>query len=181
MPRGLNYGIEQSRGEFIFVLNDDVILTRHSLQNLVNMLDQSDKIGLIMPTGNDQQQRYHLALPCQRPPAGYRLEDLNPDLIDQLMSAASFYPPGIMFSDTLCIYAFLMRRSVFDEIGGFDENLISGDDIDYCLRLRHRGYINAIALDSLVWHAGGASADLTMTPEKRELGQKIFNEKWGGP
>jgi GT2 family glycosyltransferase len=173
MPRGLNFGISKSRGEFVFVLNDDVILTRDCLQPLVNAM-ASPEIGLIMPIGNDQQGRYWLPLRRMGP---YTIDQLeNPEW---LMNAGSPYFQGLVFFDTLCIYAFLMRRKTFEENGLFDEKLISGDDIDYCMRLRQRGYLNAIALDSLVWHAGGVSANETFTPEKRALGQKIFNEKWG--
>jgi len=35
----------------------------------------------------------------------------------------------------------LMRRSVLEEVGGFDESLIAGEEPDLCRRLRLRGYL----------------------------------------
>ena len=176
MPRGLNYGMNASSSEYMFVVNDDVILTNNCLAPLVNWLRQSREIGLLMPIGNDQQGRYYVPLAIRGP---YTAADVDSNAAGGLMQAdASLtYPPVLMFHDTLCLYAFLIRREVFAKVGPFDENLIGQDDIDYSLRMRQAGYLNAIALDSLVWHAGGASN--TLTAEQREKSMRIFNEKWG--
>ena len=34
----------------------------------------------------------------------------------------------------------MVRRTVFEELGGFDEELRNFDDYDFCLRLREQGY-----------------------------------------
>lgn len=173
-PRGLNYGIEHASGELIFVLNDDVIVTRGCLNRLVGYFELQ-QLGLLMPIGNDQQGRYSFPLPILGP---YKIEHTE-GATSHMMNIDSPYPRGLMFHDTLCIYAYIMRKKAHDEIGGFDENLVCSDDIDFTLRLRQKGYVNAIATDALVWHAGGVSADHTFTQEMRERGQKLFNEKWG--
>ena len=36
-----------------------------------------------------------------------------------------------------------------------------------------------IVLSSLVWHASGATADKTITPELRESNAKAWKETWG--
>ena len=36
----------------------------------------------------------------------------------------------------------MMRREVFEEVGEFDENLaVAFNDVDYCLRIREKGYL----------------------------------------
>jgi len=43
-----------------------------------------------------------------------------------------------------------VRRSVFDGVGGFDEDLLLGEDIDLCWRLQLQGFTFAIAPDAVV-------------------------------
>lgn len=177
MPFGLNFGIKyaDSGSEYLFVLNDDVILTRDCLTKLVSY--NSHQIGLLMPIGNDQQGRYYLN--TQGMAMGpYKLDEVTPAARGHyLMGRQSPYPSGLILVDTLCLYAFLMHRRVWDKVGPFDENLIGQDDIDYSMRTRQAGFVNAIALDSLVWHAGGASN--TLTDGQRAKSFEIFNKKWG--
>lgn len=181
MPRGLNFGMQASSGEYMLVLNDDVILTAFSLDRMLGAM--RPEVGLLMPIGNDQQGRYHIPLAHVGP---YTLNDiaasLHEDAAGWLMNQqsplfASERCGGLLFADTLCLYAFMIRREVFARVGPFDETLIGQDDIDYSLRMRQAGLLNAITLDALVWHAGGASNQLT--PEQREKSMRIFNEKWG--
>lgn len=178
MPHGLNFGIAESTAPLMFILNDDVILQRECLTPLVSWMKRLPEIGLLMPIGNDQQGRY---LAETNPRGAYTLESLSrmgvsaPSL--QNMGWAMRKMSALTFHDTLCLYAFMIRRECFAKVGPFDENLIGQDDIDYSLRTRQAGYLNAIAFDSLVWHAGGASN--TLTTEQREKSMRIFNEKWG--
>jgi GT2 family glycosyltransferase len=43
-----------------------------------------------------------------------------------------------------------VRRRPFEAVGGFDEDLLQGEDIDLCWRLQLRGYRFAIAPDAIV-------------------------------
>lgn len=49
-----------------------------------------------------------------------------------------------------------LRRTVFEEVGGFDEatfTVVGGEDVDLCMRLRELGYTIACAPEALVHHA----------------------------
>lgn len=175
--RGINYGVEHSSGEYLFILNDDVILTRLSLLNLLGHMTRHQELGLVMPIGNDQQMRYHIPLSVMGP---YRLENVSRENRSAMTLAHSPHRAALMFHNTLCLYAALMRRELFAKVGPFDDSRQGQDDIDYSLRVRQAGYLNAIATDAIVWHAGGVSADLTMNAISREESLRSFNEKWGG-
>ena len=171
MPRGLNFGMQASTGELMLVLNDDVILTRHSLEPLVHMYVNSPTLGLLMPYGNDSNlNRYALSCAVQGP---YKIEAVESE---RLMNEESPYPPGAIMCDTLCLYAFLISRAAYEKIGPFDEGLIGQDDTDYSWRSIQNGYANAINIGSLVFHAGGASN--TLTNDQRTESMRRFNEKW---
>lgn len=174
-PVGLNYGIMKATGEYIFVLNDDTICTRNSLSNLVYTLENNPQVGLVMPISNDQQSRYMADVGISARP--YKLGELEPRA-SELMDHWSQYAPALSYHQTLCIYAFLMKRSVYFDVGPFDEKLIGQDDIDYTLRIGQKGYLNAIAYHAIVYHFGGVSADQTFSAETREKSMQLFNDKW---
>ena len=47
----------------------------------------------------------------------------------------------------------MMRRDVFEEIGGFDEELaVAFNDVDLCLRIRERGYRVVYVPHALLYH-----------------------------
>lgn len=47
----------------------------------------------------------------------------------------------------------MIRRDVFDEIGGFDESLaVAFNDVDMCFTLYERGYYNVVVNTTHLWH-----------------------------
>jgi GT2 family glycosyltransferase len=68
---------------------------------------------------------------------------------------------------------FLMRREVFQEIGGFDEMLSRGfADIDLCLKMRRAGYLVVYTpLAKLYWDASSGD-DIDMSSEA------VMRQRW---
>ncbi len=63
----------------------------------------------------------------------------------------------------------MMRRDVFDEVGGFEEQLaVAWNDVDLCLRIRERGYRIVYVPHALLYHFESKSRGPVDTPEKRE-------------
>ncbi|HEY1794907.1 MAG TPA: glycosyltransferase family 2 protein [Stellaceae bacterium] len=62
----------------------------------------------------------------------------------------------------------VMRKSVFDEVGGFDaENLaVAFNDVDLCLKVRAAGYRIVWTPFAELYHHESASRGLNLTPEK---------------
>jgi GT2 family glycosyltransferase len=177
----INFGIEAASpdAEYFFVLNDDLILTRDCLTRLVEAASETSQRGIYMPIGNDMQGRYALEVGIR--PGPYRLEEFVVEtIVNGVMNLSSIYPKGLILADTLCLYAVLIPRRVFESVGKFDDSRQGQDDIDYTLRTRQAGFHNLIAIDSLVYHAGGVSADVTMSAKSREESLRSFQSKWGG-
>lgn len=71
-------------------------------------------------------------------------------------AADAFGTPGEVFG--ACGAAFMMRRSLFEELGGFDEDFfLAFEDVDLSYRARLLGARCAYAPDAIVEHAGSAS------------------------
>lgn len=55
-------------------------------------------------------------------------------------SSFSFYQSGRRAEEPVCSASLAVRRSVFEAVGGFNETLRSGEDMDFCYRLMRAGY-----------------------------------------
>jgi len=189
-PIGVNYGMKlaASDSEFVMLLNDDVILTPNSLAHMmINMPGVPCVMAAISPC--DNFYKYALTFPVTHTETKetkaldkrfYSLDDLK-DYVPSMLNAESLYNHGIILTDTLCMYANLIPKKLWDDLGGFDEKFgTGGDDTDFCLRAkRDYGAVMAICLSSLIWHFGGASTNHTLTPEMREETRLYFHSKWG--
>ncbi|HEY2705482.1 MAG TPA: glycosyltransferase family 2 protein, partial [Candidatus Dormibacteraeota bacterium] len=70
----------------------------------------------------------------------------------------------------------MVKRSLWEEVGGFDERLrVMYNDIDFCLRLRDRGYRNVYSpLAELVHHHSASRSRSLVLPEDTGL----FIQRW---
>lgn len=61
----------------------------------------------------------------------------------------------------------LMRRNVFEEVGGFNETMtVAYNDIDLCLKVREKGYLIVYTPYAELYHYESASRGKEDTPEK---------------
>lgn len=163
---GINYGVEHARGKYFLIVNDDCILNRDCVDPLVEAASK----GLnVMPVSNDQQGRYF---------AQSLSGIIDPEHASDLYKYEYKSPQCLMFADTLCLYAHMVSRQLWNKVGPMDDD--SGlIDIDWCLRVRQAGHMNAIELSSLVWHFGGSSVVHTLDTPKRQKQREQFQAKWG--
>ncbi len=62
----------------------------------------------------------------------------------------------------------MVRRKVFEKVGGFDEKLSHAfNDVDFCLKLRERGYLIVFTSYAELYHHESASRGYENTPERR--------------
>ncbi|WP_462114342.1 glycosyltransferase family 2 protein [Lysobacter xanthus] len=76
----------------------------------------------------------------------------------------------------------VFRRARFEEVGGFDERLaVCYNDVDFCLRLRERGYANVWTPRAELLHYESASRGPDDSPAKRRrhrLEQALMLARW---
>ena len=72
----------------------------------------------------------------------------------------------------------MMRRDVFNEVGGFDPDFrVILNDVDLCFKVRTQGYIVVYTPYAVLYHYEGVSRWLDMKLHLREL--NIFHSRWG--
>jgi O-antigen biosynthesis protein len=77
----------------------------------------------------------------------------------------------------------LVRRSVFEQAGGLDEELaVAFNDVDFCLRVRELGYRNLFTPLAVLYHHESASRGQEVTEEKQERFRReveTMKARWG--
>jgi GT2 family glycosyltransferase len=77
----------------------------------------------------------------------------------------------------------LVRREVFEEVGGLDETLaVAFNDIDFCLKVRARGYRNVWTPFAELYHHESASRGKEDTDEKMarfNAEARLMQDRWG--
>ena len=78
----------------------------------------------------------------------------------------------------------LVRRSIYDEVGGLDESLaVAFNDVDFCLRVHRAGYRNFWTPYAELIHHESVSRGYENTPEKQMRFQReidILQSRWKG-
>jgi GT2 family glycosyltransferase len=76
----------------------------------------------------------------------------------------------------------MVRRSVYDELGGLDEELtVAFNDVDFCLRVQRAGYRNVYLPHVVLYHLESKSRGLDTTPEKiarMNSEHDLMEERW---
>ncbi len=82
----------------------------------------------------------------------------------------------------------LVRRSVFEEVGGLDEeNLaVAFNDVDFCLRVRERGYLVVWTPYAVVMHYESESRGFDLDPREIDYmvsrwGEELFRDPYYNP
>ncbi|MGX2039215.1 glycosyltransferase [Methylocaldum sp. MU1018] len=77
----------------------------------------------------------------------------------------------------------VVRKNVYDEVGGLDEQLaVAFNDVDFCLRLGRAGYRNLWTPFANLYHHESATRGYEDTPEKQARfarEQEFMRKRWG--
>ena len=181
-----NFAVSHAEGEYLLFLNDDVeVINPDWLSSMVETA-QDPRVGivgakLIYPDGRIQHAGVVLGLMTGI------AEHTHKFVYAYLDKKKSTLEAG--YEDSLvCIREYsavtgacmLIKRKVFEEVGGFSEDLKVGfNDIDLCLKAREKGYKILFNPYAVAFHHENASRrnnrDMLYHPEDKN----IFIEKWG--
>jgi glycosyltransferase involved in cell wall biosynthesis len=176
-----NFGVELAKGEVIGLINNDVEvitpewlteMTSHALRPEIGCVgaklyyrDESiQHAGVIVGVGGvaGHSHKYY-----RRSSPGYfgRLQ-----LVQNLSAVTA-----------ACL---LVRKQVYNEVGGLEENglRVAFNDVDFCLKVREAGYRNLWTPHAELFHYESKSRGAEDTPEKkaRFKGEiEFIKNKWG--
>ncbi len=159
-----NIGAETSKGEYLVLLNDDVIITQDDWIDRMIDSAQLSHVGavgvkLLHPDGKIQ----HCGV-------GNMAE--GPSHFLYLMEDDRTYQFGLnrVPSDVLAVTAacLMVKKSRYDEVGGMDESFaVTYNDVDFCLKLFEAGYFNVLRADVSLIHDESASRGRDILDEEK--------------
>ena len=179
-PKINNLAVEQAGGEVLLFLNNDIsVLEPGWLKEMVSQALRSDvgAVGSLLFYPDGRIQHAGVLLGADGGIAGHIGRLCEDAWIDE--------GPGRAVQESSAVTAacMAMRRSVFDEIGGFDPNLaVSYNDVDLCLRAWRHGFRVVWTPFARLVHHESVSRGSDDLPENREraLGEyHAMRARWG--
>jgi GT2 family glycosyltransferase/SAM-dependent methyltransferase len=145
--KGNNWGSTKCQGEFICVLNADVVLEQGAIRRFVENMELSPHVAIVGSTIETKGSRTRYA---------------DTFMIDGVISNDEKLLAGKRFSSAPCGAGFMIRRSVIDELGYlFDEGFIANwEDHDLGLRCWLHGYFVLHIPELGLYHSGGSAYGL---------------------
>jgi O-antigen biosynthesis protein len=181
-----NYAVTQVDSPYILFLNNDTEVISGEWLSAMLEHAQREVVGavgakLLYPNNLIQHAGVVLGItgtPGQKGVAGHSHKHMSNNC------SGYFCRPQIIGNYSAVTAACLMmRKEVFEEIGGFNEDLaIAFNDVDLCLTIKDKGYLIVYTPYSQLFHHESLSRGYENTPEKQERFFKeylLMRENWG--
>lgn len=176
-----NLGVSHAEGEYLLFLNNDTqVITVNWLEELLMYAQREDvgAVGAKLYYGNKtiQHAGVVLGLGAHRT-AGHSHYGQHRDNLGYMGRLC--YAQDVSAVTGACL---LVKKALFQEVGGLDESFtISLNDVDFCLKLRQKGYLNVFTPFAELYHFESLSRGLDDQGEKAqryERESQKFREKW---
>lgn len=174
-----NYGVREARGEYLLLLNNDVEVIGGDW--LTEMLGhcQRKEVGivgakLLYPDQTIQHAGIIMGLGGV---AGHAYFGADKDEV-------GYFARAILQQDLSAVTAacLMVKRDVYNEVGGLEETLkVAFNDVDFCLKVRERGYLVVFTPYAVLYHYESKSRGKENTLEKIQRFENEINymeEKW---
>jgi GT2 family glycosyltransferase len=183
----VNAGATHATGDYLLILNPDTVLDRRALSELSAFLDHRPQAAvcgpkIMYPNGKFEfSARRGFPTPMNSLARIFGLDRLFPR--SQLLGSyqkRGLSPDLEVMTDVLSGACILVRREVFQAVGGFDpEYFLFGEDIDLCWKLKHTGHEIWYVPSAQIQHVKGASMSYANSRARKEFyrAMKTFIDK----
>ena len=159
--QALSYGVSQLPSpiegveEWLWILHDDCALDPHALEELIAAVADRPNIVMAGPKLLGWHDRTHLLeVGVSIATNGTRWTGLEPHEYDQGQHDGNHEVLSVSSAGAL------IRRDVFEELGGFDPNLeLFRDDVDFGWRVHVSGHSVLVVTSAIGFHAQAASSE----------------------
>ena len=176
-----NYGAAAAKGDYYLLLNNDTeVINDNWIEELLGYCMRPDVgiVGARLYYGDDTIQHAGVIIGFGSI-AGHAF-------VQQPRGATGYCHRIICAQDYSAVTAacMMVRKDVFEEVGGLSTDLaVAFNDVDFCLKVRHAGYLVVYNPYCELYHYESKSRGLEDTPEKIErFGREIatVEKHWPG-
>lgn len=164
---GINFALNNLDPNYIFLLNNDTVVDKQFLDELVNAAENDNKIGILGP----KKIKYNSPNDSILDSIGGEINlnkypgyfGISKDFIDKYVNST-----GLLARDWISGSGMMIK---IDEtsVKYLDETYYFGcEDADLCIKMKEKGYKIVTVLSSKMWHKSGRS-------RKRKFSNKLSN------
>lgn len=165
-----NFGRKEAKGEYLLLLNNDTEMINDDCLNELLSYTERDDVGI---TGarllyEDNTVQHAGVVIGYNGLAGHTFVGNEPDDV-------GYHAYVIQARDYSAVTAacLMVKASLYDEVGGFEEELeVAFNDVDFCLKVREKGYLVVYNPYAVLHHYESKSRGYEDTPEKRNRFEK---------
>ncbi len=176
----VNYGVKNSKGEYILLLNNDTrMINEDAISEMMGFVRRNDvgAVGARLYYGNNTVQHAGLIIGL----GGVA----NSQFLGSGREQVGYFYRSTCVQDLSAVTGacLLTSRADYDAVGGFDEELaVAFNDVDYCLKLRAKKLLCVYTPFSEWYHLESVSRGLDLeNPDKKARMDKetnYFISKW---
>jgi GT2 family glycosyltransferase len=175
-PEGNNIGMRyalKASADYVLLLNNDTVVDKHFLTELVRAADSDASIGVIGP------KIYWYDAPNVIQSTGVRINFWTGTIVifnkgKRDNEIEYFTADNLLPTDVVVGACFLIKRKVIEEVGKLDPTYFCyGEELDWCVRISRAGYRIVCDLNSKIWHKHAAS-----TSKVRKFAEYYPHRNW---
>ena len=180
-----NFGAKSASGDYLVLLNNDTeVISRSWMEELLMYAQREDvaAVGCMLyyPDYTIQHAGVVLGLGAHRT-AGHSHYGMAKENLGYMGRLC--YAQNVSAVTGACL---MVSRALYNEVGGLDEKFtVALNDVDFCLRLRKKGYLNVFTPFAELFHYESASrgTDVTDAASKENAERynrecDLFRERW---
>jgi len=172
----INWGLDKAEGDYLVMLNDDVILSPDCFTRMIMAMDIAEKelhsqVGLVGPVSNNVGGPQKIINWQYHPPTQEAVNQYSQSLNS---------PTDFTLTHFLSGFCILLNRKVYQDIGGLDDLFFPAgyDDNDLVLRAQAKGWKSIIANNVYIWHKGSPTLDKIPEIQRGMANRQKFIDKY---
>lgn len=180
-----NLGFKHSSGEYILLLNSDVIVKENTINNCLTYIQSNNNIGALgckvsLPDGS-------LDKACRRSFPTFKVSFYRMTGLSKLFPNSKRFnqynlsylnDDGVYSIDCIVGAFMLINRTIYEKVGGLDETyFMYGEDIDLCYKIKELGYDIVYYGKEEIIHYKGASGKNRKLLYEFHKSMNIFYDK----
>ncbi len=177
-----NFGAGYANGKYLLLLNNDTqVISMNWLEAMLMYAQRPDvgAVGAKLYYGDRTIQHAGVVVGLgEHRTAGHTHYKINYDNLGYMGKLC--YAQNVSAITGACM---MVKKSIYDALGGLDETFaVALNDVDFCLRIREKGYLNVFTPFAELYHFESASRGIDVVDETKakryEEESALFRERW---